>query len=620
MADKKKIIDLEVKTNLDKASGELDNFGKAVLDVDKKTTDLTQTFEDVYGDMKPLTGRMGELEDRMYELAQSGQTATAEFKDLGKEVGRLRKAQKETDLTTDRLARTTSEKLNGGIQTATDSFVLAQGAMSAFGIESKQAEESIAVLYGAMSASSALQSLETNTGAVTKLGAAIKGTVVWQKLSTAAQWLWNAAMSANPIGIVVVAVTALVTAGYALIKMFQASSAATEKATKANEDNKASIESQTKAAEDYRTELEKNQTHEYNMAKARGASREELRKLELQHIDNSIAAGIDSTAIAINTITLNENTLAALRNQGAKSELIEAAEANLKASVDAYEKENEALQASVDKKLEIKKRYLVEDAQLETDEREARRQAANERRKEEEEKKKEERAAEIESFRENLNTLNEIRSESSVVELEGLTLSKLATDETEQAKRNAALATYKKDKEIADAKKLLATQGLADIKGNFNAIESLAKEGSKVGKAAAIAQATISGVQGVQNAYTTAQSSPITVFFPAYPLVQAGLAAAVAAKNISAIKSGGQASGGGSANTSGGNFRTGNTIGPAPLQVQSSSFDSISGSSTAQGVISSANANNQPIQAFVTSTDIQSASALERNRIDDASF
>lgn len=620
MADKKKIIDLQVNTNLDQASTELDKFGKAIVEADKKTTDLTQTFEDVYGEMKPLTGRMGELEDRMYELAQSGQTATDEFKDLGKEVGRLRRAQRETDLTTDRLARTTSEKLNSGIQTATDSFVLAQGAMTAFGVDSKKAEESIAVLYGAMSASTAIQSLETNTGAVTKLGTAIKGTVVWQKLSTAAQWLWNAAMSANPIGIVVVAVTALVTAGYALIKMFQASSAATEKATKANEDNKASIESQTKAAEDYRTELEKNQTHEYNMAKARGASREELRKLELQHIDNSIAAGIDSTAIAINTITLNENTLAALRNQGAKSDLIEAAEANLKASVDAYEKENEALQASVDKKLEIKKRYLVEDAQLETDEREARRQAANERRKEEEEKKKEERAAEIESFRENLTTLNEIRGESSVVELEGLTLSKLATDEAEQAKRNAALATYKKDKEIAEAKKLLATQGLADIKGNFNAIESLAKEGSKVGKAAAIAQATISGVQGVQNAYTTAQASPITVLFPGYPLVQAGLAAAVAAKNISAIKSGGQASGGGNANTGGGNFRTGNTIGPAPLPVQSSSFDSISGSSSAQGAIGAANANNQPVQAFVTSTDIQSATALERNRINDASF
>ena len=53
----------------------------------------------------------------------------------------------------------------------------------------------------------------------------------------------------------------------------------------------------------------------------------------------------------------------------------------------------------------------------------------------------------------------------------------------------------------------------------------------------AIASATISGVEGVQNAYSTAQKSPITAFFPAYPIVQSALAGAVALKNISAIKS-----------------------------------------------------------------------------------
>ena len=53
----------------------------------------------------------------------------------------------------------------------------------------------------------------------------------------------------------------------------------------------------------------------------------------------------------------------------------------------------------------------------------------------------------------------------------------------------------------------------------------------------AIASATISGVEGVQNAYSTAQKSPITAFFPAYPVVQAALAGAVAVKNIAAIKS-----------------------------------------------------------------------------------
>ena len=85
--------------------------------------------------------------------------------------------------------------------------------------------------------------------------------------------------------------------------------------------------------------------------------------------------------------------------------------------------------------------------------------------------------------------------------------------------------------------KLRTQQTLGDAKNTFNQIAQLAGEDSKVGKAMAIASATISGVQGVMNAYTTAQKSPITLGFPAYPTIQASLAGLVAAKNIAAIKS-----------------------------------------------------------------------------------
>ena len=36
---------------------------------------------------------------------------------------------------------------------------------------------------------------------------------------------------------------------------------------------------------------------------------------------------------------------------------------------------------------------------------------------------------------------------------------------------------------------------------------------TKIGKAAAVTSATISGIEGVQNAYTTAQKSPLTALF-----------------------------------------------------------------------------------------------------------
>ena len=111
-----------------------------------------------------------------------------------------------------------------------------------------------------------------------------------------------------------------------------------------------------------------------------------------------------------------------------------------------------------------------------------------------------------------------------------------------------ANARIRDEQQAAKVKKLLVNQGLNDAKSSLQGTQDLAGEGSAVGQAAAIAQATISGVQGVQNAYSTAQSSPITVGFPAYPIVQAALAGAVAVKNLATIKktkSPGQKSGGG---------------------------------------------------------------------------
>ncbi len=46
----------------------------------------------------------------------------------------------------------------------------------------------------------------------------VKTLEITTKLATAAQWLWNVALSANPIGIVIIAITALIAAGIALWK------------------------------------------------------------------------------------------------------------------------------------------------------------------------------------------------------------------------------------------------------------------------------------------------------------------------------------------------------------------------------------------------------------------
>jgi hypothetical protein len=75
----------------------------------------------------------------------------------------------------------------------------------------------------------------------------------------------------------------------------------------------------------------------------------------------------------------------------------------------------------------------------------------------------------------------------------------------------------------------------ADAAQTFGQIAELLGKETTVGKAAALAQATLSGINAVQNAYTTAQKSPITALFPAYPIVQAGLAGVFSATQVSKI-------------------------------------------------------------------------------------
>lgn len=57
-----------------------------------------------------------------------------------------------------------------------------------------------------------------NTGAMVANAATSKAALVLSRMLTAAQWLWNAALTANPIGLVIAAIAALIAAGVLLYK------------------------------------------------------------------------------------------------------------------------------------------------------------------------------------------------------------------------------------------------------------------------------------------------------------------------------------------------------------------------------------------------------------------
>jgi hypothetical protein len=186
-------------------------------------------------------------------------------------------------------------------------------------------------------------------------------------------------------------------------------------------------------------------------------------------------------------------------------------------------------------------------------------------------------------------------------------------DRKEQKKKDDKDAKEKKDLE-----KAVANAKLNIAKNTMGLIGEIAGEGSKVGKAMAIGQATISGYQGVQNAYSTAQESPITAVFPAYPIIQAGLAGAFAAINIKKIS---KTKASGSSGTSG-LQSTAVSSAAAPnvssITAQTPSFDILGTSGANQ--IASALGQQAPVQAFVVSQDVTSAQSLQNNIIQGASL
>ena len=178
-----------------------------------------------------------------------------------------------------------------------------------------------------------------------------------------------------------------------------------------------------------------------------------------------------------------------------------------------------------------------------------------------------------------------------------------------EGKKKDKEAENKLDKEVSKAKLNIAKQ-------TMGLIGQIAGEGSAVGKAMAVGQATISGIEGVQNAFTTAQKNPITAVFPPYPFIQAGLAGAFSALQIKKILST-KADGKGatpSPTVSGGGG------GPALTPSVPPQINTVGASGTNQLAAAIGEQEQKPVQAFVVSNDVTTAQGLERNIVEGATI
>jgi len=178
------------------ANKSVDNFTKATNNA-AQSMDKGATFAQRYGDeLQPLTTRLGEAEDRLYELALAGEKTSQEYQDLLETVSRYRKVQIETDQVVDGAAQTMAQKLGGSLGGVTSAFELAQGAAGAFGASGEAIEKSLLKVQSASAIAQGFQGIKEAVPSIKALTASFKGL--------------GATILANPIFLIAAVVAAIV--------------------------------------------------------------------------------------------------------------------------------------------------------------------------------------------------------------------------------------------------------------------------------------------------------------------------------------------------------------------------------------------------------------------------
>lgn len=461
MANNKEVIEIEV----------VSNYKQALKEANAELIRVRDTFGETSAQAIQAAQRVGELKDKIADA----KTQAAAFEGGG----------------AFRAVTAAASSAAGGFEAAT-------GALALFGAESESVKEAMLKVQAAMALSQGLSSLEEAGDAFKNLKAVVVGaytSIITAKTAdttatgantvaensnlltktknyvatglstvatyaqatatgvvTAAQWLWNAAMTANPIGAFVVAVTALTGGVYLLVDAMATSEAETRAVNKSIDDNARAFEKQKLVAEKSSTALQKNNQYQYDLAKANGASAEELRKLALKHKEEEAALNLKNTMLARSTFLRQRDTLATLEANDASEEQIKKQKKLTEDSWKEFEKQREGYYQSKQGILDIERKNNVERAQEQTNATNKRKEQSDKNAAEEKAKRKSDLEEIANIQKEADNYVDDIGKTARQKELE-------AVDDKNKAKLEL-LKKYGKDttdleKVIAEEKRLI---------------------------------------------------------------------------------------------------------------------------------------------------------------------
>jgi hypothetical protein len=619
---------------------------------------LGDAIEGVSEELIPLTSQMGEMEDKLMLMAHAGDTSSAEFKRLSKEVAGMRKTVRETDAGIEALSMTTSGKLGGALQGVASGFELATGAMGIMGADSAAVEEAMLKVQSAMAMADSISGIKESIPAFKSMGATamgafqgIKGAIGatgigllviaigalyanFDKLGGLVEWAKKkfdnmgegiktmVEISMLPLILVIEGIMwALEELGIIESEEEKARSAAAKKNyARAQEQMALEAEAAKQRKENFQNE-QKNLDRQIALAEAEGKSTLGLQK---QKIEGSIAyqkEQIKEMELSIQAIKfvqeqtgwmakgLKDIVDQAETDLNTMKEGLKDSEADLKIldinarkerearAKEARDAEIEAAKAEHEAKKEI---YIAEQELFrEIDEEAAAAKLAAQEAQQE---------AALKSAQEYTQSLMDMPEE--IVDVQEETFSKLSTLQFKWAE---GMKTHRKEMSeglINGASNMFAT--LSSLSELFQGKSKKSQERAfKVQKAAQIGQATIDTFKAATGAYSSMSSIPVVG-----PVLGAlAAAAAVAAglaniKKISATKfeGGTVPSGGGGGGDGGG--------GGGAASIMSPNFNIVGNNPVNQ----LAQLGAQPVQAYVVSGEVSSAQSLDRNRIKNATL
>ncbi len=323
-----------LRAELARDTQEYNKLGDSAQDAGKKadlalvikaTSDEIKRQEEALGNFKSSVGNyaiagqslrkeLKELTMQLQQMALAGDTSSEAFRKLNERAKELRGVQTNIN------AMTSGE--TAGIQatrTLSNSVTMLLGAYTAYNAvagktnkNNEQMQKLFQKITIAMVALNALQQIQSNllktsnayriitnllqrvgidqtnaeTRAIAARNAMVNAGTVSEKLAATATWLWNAALSANPVVLVTMAIVALVAGIYGLTKAFQSSSKYSNEAKVAMENYKQvadetekalnKIEAETKVAT---ANMETETLKQVEALKKVGASEDEIAKV-----------------------------------------------------------------------------------------------------------------------------------------------------------------------------------------------------------------------------------------------------------------------------------------------------------------------------------------------------